>query len=223
MKRKIFFLLVWIVSISAKAQDNFSSGLLPGINVSIGLTDRFILSNKIESRQVILEKLSEDMSYKFVLMDVSSVLSFRTSANTRINGGYLIRIVDDRTLHRFIQQFNLVNNLDRMRLAHRFALDQTIGKDLPMEFRTRYRISLEKPLSGEKADPKEFYLKLSNEYLWVVQNKNSDVEIRFISLLGYTANTKNKIEAGFDYRFNEFLLSTSDHDLWINITWYVAL
>jgi len=212
-----------IFSLTASGQDNFSSGLLPQVNLSVKLTDRFKLYNKIESRQVVLEQLSEDPTYKYVLTDISSVLSFRTSANTRISGGYLVRIVNDRIFHRFIQQFNLVNNFERLRLAHRFALDQTFGENLPMEFRTRYRLTLEKPFTGEKVDPKEFYLKFSNEYLWAFRDGNSDIEIRVAPLIGYTFNTKNKIEAGFDYRFNEFLFSASDHDLWVSFAWYLAL
>jgi hypothetical protein len=108
-------------------------------------------------------------------------------------------------------------------LGHRFGTDQTFGQDAPAVYRIRYRIALEKPLQGLETDPKEFYLKVGNEYIVAFESGYRDIEIRLIPAAGYVFNPWNRIEAGIDYRFNEFLLSPSDHDFWFSLTWYASI
>lgn len=63
---------------------------------------------------------------------------------------------------------------------------------------------------------------ISNEYVYAVQEGETDLEIRITPHLGYSFNKRNKIEFGIDYRFNEFVRSVSDHDIWLNVIWYSA-
>jgi hypothetical protein len=207
----------------ALGQSNVSSGLLPRINLSIELAKGLKLNNSIESRQVFLRSLEEDIKYDLILTDLAAVLSFKTSVNTAFNGGYQLRLLNKHTLHRFIQQFNIISIKESVRLAHRIGTDQTFGKDVPMEFRTRYRLTLEIPLNGTRIDPGEFYFKMGNEILWAIQRDQSDIEVRITPMIGYLFPKSNKLEAGIDYRFNEFVESAIDHDFWISITWFQTI
>lgn len=76
--------------------------------------------------------------------------------------------------------------------------------------------------ASDQADPKEWYFKFGNEYIWSYQDNQSDIEIRLIPVFGYVVNLKNRLEFGIDYRYNEFLYFPSDHDFWIKLSWYGA-
>lgn len=110
-----------------------------------------------------------------------------------------------------------------MRLAHRVVADQTFSESEATEYRLRYRLAAEVPLNGQSADAKEFYIKISNEYLNSVQSAEYDLEIRLVPLLGYTVTEKHKIEAGLDYRVNSFLGHNARHSFWISLNWFIEI
>jgi len=92
-----------------------------------------------------------------------------------------------------------------------------------MEFRLRYRLSAEIPLNGQSADPKEFYIKINNEYLNSIKENKYDLELRLVPLLGYAVNQNNKLEVGMDYRVRSFLFSPSRHNTWLSFNWFIEL
>jgi len=85
----------------------------------------------------------------------------------------------------------------------------------------RYRVSVQKPLNGEKIDKKELYLKIGNEYVWNISSEN--FELRFSPYLGYKIDKKNKLEIGTEYRVNNLLSSLNKHRFWLRTTWYISL
>lgn len=206
------------------AQSSFSSGILPRIRVSTKITDQIKWINGIESRQLLINDSKDDsFGYDYILTDISSLLSFKVGAHGVLNGGYLLRIENDEIIHRVIQQYNLVHNYNVLRIGHRFATDQTYGNSASPEFRARYRITIEKALAGNNVDPGEFYVKLSNEYIFSYQNEKSDLEMRILPFLGYELNPKNKIEIGLDYRQDRLLKSGAENDLWLSINWFYTI
>ncbi|PWG06772.1 DUF2490 domain-containing protein [Polaribacter aquimarinus] len=104
-------------------------------------------------------------------------------------------------------------------MGHRFAFEQFYQPKKQTTFRTRYRISTEKPLNGERVDVKEFYIKFANEYLCDF----SDFEIRVTQYLGYQASKKDKIEFGLYYRVSDFISNQTENTLWLRTTWYISL
>jgi hypothetical protein len=223
MKKNLIVFLFLVSVFTTWSQSNVSTGFMPSIKVTYKLSERYRAVGGFETRNVILERWDEpDIIDYWRLIDFSGMISYRTSANTSLNMGYLARMVEAVVLSRFLQQFNVVQNLPTLRIGHRFATDQTFGRDFPLDFRIRYRVTLEKPLAGDQADPKEWYFKFANEYLWSYQENRSDIEIRLIPAFGYVVNPKNRLEFGLDYRYNEFLLSPSDHDFWIRFSWFGA-
>lgn len=216
--KNILLLLLFILLLATKAfsQSDFDFGYLPKVIVVKKLSNKTKWVNSIETRQIIF-----DEKYQFThnLVDISSIYSLQTSSNQSLNFGYILRFRRDETIHRTFQHYNIVNRFSSLKLAHRFAFEQFYQTQKQTTFRTRYRISSEKPLNGERVDVKEFYLKVGNEYLYDF----SDLEIRLIPYLGYQASKKDKIEFGLDFRVNRFIKNQTENTLWFRTTWYISL
>lgn len=201
------------------------AGTMPAINLNTNLKKRYGLNFKWESRQFIKEenKSWDELGYRYKLSDLSLMFSKNVGLNNALAAGYLLRIEQGNIIHRATQQYTVVDRFNLYRLAHRFRTDQTFGKTEDFEFRLRYRLTLEFALNGTHVDPKEFYLKLNNEYLNAFQSDFYDLEIRLVPQLGHAFTDENKIEFGFDYRIDSFLDSAPTHVIWLNFNWYLKI
>lgn len=219
-----FIFLLLAISATSLAQSSFATGLLPKVRISAKISDQIKWVQGIESRQAITDNsLENSFNYDYILTDISSIISFKIGSNTSTNIGYLVRFREGKTIHRAIQQFNIVTNADAYRIGHRFATDQTFGNETTPTFRLRYRVTAEKPLSGSKVDPKEFYAKLGNEYLGSLKSNNGDLEIRLLPFIGYEISKTNKVEIGLDYRISKFIDGDSKNNLWLSFNWFYSL
>lgn len=210
------------------AQGKYEVGSLPAINFNYKLQNNWSVNVKLESRQSFQTGTfngNRERNLEYLLTDYSIIAAKKVGLSSRIAGGYLFRSRGGELVHRAIQQFTVVQRLPRFRLAHRFVADQTKRPFLPSwEYRLRYRLASELPLNGRSADPKEFYIKISNEYLNSLNKRgNYDLEVRFVPLLGYSIREKHKVELGLDYRVNSFLNNPSRHRFWASINYYIEL
>lgn len=114
-----------------------------------------------------------------------------------------------------------MQTFEGVKLGHRFAFEQFFQPELNPQYRTRYRATIQKPLNGEKVDIKEWYFKLSNEYLY--QFNQEDLEVRLSPYLGYQITTKEKLEFGLDYRLGKLLYTPKKNSLWFRVTWYISI
>lgn len=217
-KAKVLILLVSFFCLKTKSQSNFDAGLLPKIVLSKKIDDKLKWVHSIESRAVVYD---DELQLSHNLVDASSILSLKTSLNQSFNFGYILRFRDSDIIHRTFQHYNFVNQLTAIKVGHRFAFEQFYQSKKQTTFRTRYRVSAEKALNGEKVDVKEFYLKLGNEYLYDFEEK--DLEIRLTPYLGYKASEKDRIEFGLDYRLGGFINNITENNLWFRVTWYYEL
>jgi hypothetical protein len=135
----------------------------------------------------------------------------------------MVRLEDDKYLHRLVQQFNNVRNFERLSLAHRIVLDETFSKDEPFGLRANYRIGIQKPLKGQHIDPKELYAKIHNDYLATWSDRKSDFEIGGVFALGYNTTNQDKIELGLEYRTDAFNRAVKEQQLWLTLAWFVSL
>lgn len=218
MIKKLLFILVLLASYSVFSQSDFTNGWLPKVNLSYKLLDKTKWVNSIETREIIYK---DEFQFAHSLVDISSIISLKTDINQSINVGYIIRFKEDKTIHRLLQHFNLVQNFDALKLAHRIGFEQFYQNNVKPQYRTRYRATLQKPLNGEKVDVKEWYIKLSNEYLY--QFNKEDFEVRLSPYLGYQLSKKDKLEFGLDYRFGNVFKANNKHSLWFRTTWYISL
>ena len=202
----------------------FIAGFMPEINILVPLSDRVKLRNTIESRAVFLNNGNEDdrWKYEYLLTDLSAIAAIKVGAAGSLNAGYLIRFLDGEVFHRFIQRYRFVTDIANLRLGHRAGIDQTFNADGFFEFRTRYRINLEKALNGQRIDPGEFYFKLGAEALWEVADGRSEIETRLTPILGFEIGPGHGLEGGLDYRV-AVTLEDPIHALWITITYFRTL
>ncbi|WP_378411597.1 DUF2490 domain-containing protein [Rhodocytophaga aerolata] len=213
-------------SVASNGQGSYQSGILPVLNVNKSISEGWSANVKWESRQSLAsgQSLNESRTeFRYILSDISLITSKKVGLNNSLAGGYLMRIRGDKWIHRAIQQFTLVKRYSTLRLSHRFSTDQTFDPEELTELRLRYRITVELPLEGASVDPREFYVKINNEYLNSFQGKTYELEIRTVPLLGFGFTDSNKIEVGIDYRADAFLKNELSSNIWININWFVTL
>ena len=215
--------LLLLFGVMLVAQTTVEVGLLPTVNLNIGLQKGWEINTKWETRQLVQRSIggeNDGQGFTFLQSDQSAVLARKVGLNSKLAGGYLLRIKEDEFVHRLIQQFSIVQRLPSFRLAHRFAADQTFAPDEKVETRLRYRIGTEIALNGQSADAGEPYLKINHEYLGSWQGPDFDLEIRVVPVLGYKFNDINKLELGVDMRFDSFLEKPGRRRYWGVVAWY---
>ncbi|MEE4257674.1 MAG: DUF2490 domain-containing protein, partial [Bacteroidales bacterium] len=151
-KKLTYILLILILAGNAdlSAQGFYRAGFLPGLNLSKGLPKGFNLNFKAESRQGIMAGTfgeSGEWKYNYYLTDLALLATKKVGLNNRIALGYQLRLRDNLTVHRTIQQFTLLRSYRFVRTAHRFAADESFASGLSMELRLRYRFTAEIPFS----------------------------------------------------------------------------
>lgn len=220
MKFCILTALSIFLCINSFAQNQ--AGLIPQINSNFKIGEDWKVNAKLEGRQLFIQNPYPDdqNEAQFERLDAEFVATKSLDPLHALGGGYLIRRSARSFTHRFIQQYSITQRLFSSRISHRFRTDQTLEEDEAMQFRLRYRLSLEKPLNGLELDPGEFYLKLTNEYLGILQESKGNLEIRGLFSLGYDLSDKNQIETGVDYRLENVVDSNVTHKVFLSIGFY---
>lgn len=206
------------------AQTQTTAGFLPSINYNHKINKMYEVNFKFESRHFVFEdntSQSRNFKYKYSLSDISALAGRKVGLNSKVVLGFLIRIDSDAVSFRTIQQFIFQTKIDNFRVVHRIAADQTFSSIEFTEFRLRYRLSAEIPLSGVKVDDKEFYFKFNTEALNSIQDNEYDLELRIVPNIGYKINEQHKIELGLDNRFVSFIENQTRFTSWITINWFL--
>ena len=221
--RYLYLGIFLLTTVICNAQSNYKFGLLPSLNIIRELPKDYKFSFELESRQALEQGdfgARNSEGYEYILTDLTSILSKKISSNKSVALGYLFRIKDGKIIHRSIQHFVLSKKYSGLKLAYRLATDQTFFSDEPTQFRARFRVSSVFSLTGTTIDPKEFFLKINNEYLYAIQKEESDLEARLTPFLGYKFSERSKMELGLDYRINSFIDDSGSHRFWIALNWY---
>ncbi len=220
-KQYILFLFLISISFLCNAQSNYQLGVLPSLNINKKLPRDWSVNFKAESKQSLI---NDNFNYDYLLTDLSLHTATKIRINTSVAAGYLIRINENNEInHRTIQQISIVKRYLSFNLAHRISADQSFVKDQDTRFRFRYRLSAEIPLEGLSLDPKEFFIKLNNEYLNSIKRKEYNLEIRTAAFLGYKFSSANKFEFGLDYRIDSFINSAVRSRIWISLNMYQSI
>ncbi len=224
-KTKLF--LVFLIIINSKsicAQNQIRSGFLPSINYNHKVNKYWDVNFKFESRHFIFDNTtaqSSNFKYNYSLSDLSALAGRKVGLNSKIVLGALTRIEPNALAYRTIEQFIFQTKIGDFRVAHRIASEQTFSSNESTEFRLRYRLSAEIPLSGLKVDVQEFYFKFNTEVLNSIQENEYDLEFRIVPNLGYIINERHKIELGLDHRFDSFLNNKTRFTSWFTINWFL--
>jgi hypothetical protein len=212
----VFLVLISLSGVSLAQQVN-TIGILPSVNINTKLPKDWFVNFKAESRQILVK---DGFKYSYQLTDFSFAGGKKVGIRTTIAIGYLFGITNDGTVNRFIQQVSHVKQYQTFKLAHRLQTDQTFIKDISTEYRIRYRLSAEIPLSGQTLDVKEFFIKINNEYLNSLQGGDYDLEIRIAGYIGYVVSQKNKLEFGVDNRVDSFINDNMRNRFWLGLNFY---
>ena len=144
--------------------------------------------------------------------------------NNKVAIGYLWRIRTDAVpVHRAVQQYTLVQRLERLRLAHRFAADQTFAADAAPIFRGRYRLGTEIGLQGQTLDTREFYLKIQAEVLGIWTETSLRGEVRVVPAIGLRIDDHHKVELGLDTRYGPFRDAAGRLTVFGTVSYYATL
>ncbi len=208
------------------AQSSYRAGCLPQINLTTDITGNWRANLRIESRQILSEGTFDHIEkggYRYERTDIAGLVLRKTAIGTTIGAGYMIRLEGGTKAHRFTQQYSSIGRLGVLRTGQRVTTDQTISRGEPFVFRLRYRISAEIPLQGRNVDPGEWYAKLNNEYLGILDGRALGMEVRAVGVVGLNISDRNKLELGPDYRTNAFSAGAQRHQFWLYMGWYVTI
>lgn len=222
MRICILMLLLLLFGQFSYAQNRF--GMMPQINTDFKIGEFMKVNTKLENRFILYQNPYGDRGRRseYERTDLELVLTGTNGALNNFGAGYLIRRndADGSFSHRAIQQYSAAQEWGELLLAHRFRTDQTFENDEAVQYRLRYRVSVEKPLDGQRVDPREYYLKFNNEYLGSLQEGKGNLEIRLLSSLGYNHSDNDQIEVGFDYRAENLIGGSTENLLWLTVGWY---
>ena len=228
MRKGILILLLCFVAGLAYSQRSLRAGALPGVNMSLPINSHWKMQFNAEHRAILLPEwrhsaAEPEWGYEAERLDLTIFASRQYRIDQSFAGGYMLRFIDQDLVHRLRQQWTRVFRERAFRWAYRMAADQTFFSDAAAIYRWRHRLTIEIPLSGQEVDPREFYVKANNEYLFIFSDRSPQWESRWIPLLGYTFSDRNKIETGLDYRRTGRQGADALHNFWWTVQWYVSL
>lgn len=219
--------LFFSVSVCTLAQSTYQIGILPSFTFTKKINPKWKMSLNTQTRFSAYKGNFSDSDtfqddFQYVLTDISILANRKVGLNTSLSVGYLSRFRNNEQHNRLFQQFIISKKYNVIGLAHRFSTDQTFRPNQKAEFRLRYRLAFDKPLKGNKLNPKEFYFKVNNEYLVSLQGKEWNNEIRLIPFLGYAFTDKNKVEIGIDYRISSLGEEFLRNNFWWSLNYYCS-
>lgn len=219
-------LVVFSIPRTLRAQEVYG-GLMPEFGITLPIKGNFSQTYKIENQHLLLRDGTEENGfvYEYERTDLQAFLNYRFSGNWKATVGYQLRIEQQwNTHHRTILQAATSTRIRNLRLAHRVRSDQTMERDEPFVFRLRYRAALEIPLSGDKIDPKEFYVVVSDEPIYSIDSERTNgFENRFVVTVGHFFSNKNKLELSLDHRTDRFFDTDIRQRIWLKIGWFLNI
>ncbi len=221
MIRILIAILGICLSVNLQSQI-YKIGTLPQLYITSQLYKDYLLTFKLESRQIINEGESpfSSISFKQERSDISAFIRKRVGFNSKLALGYMHRLQGKDLYHRWTQGLSLIYKKKYFNLGHRFLCDQTYSKAESAKYRFRYRYTLELPFKGQEINTKEIFIKLGNEYISVWQDEG-DFEFRTLACIGYVLPSNTKLELGIDYRANQIFTDQIAHQGYLYFAFYL--
>ncbi len=194
----------------------------PEFSYSWKQSDRLAFNSKTSAFNNIK---SSNNGFAMEHIETAFSVAYNLSVETKVGVGYLFRISDpldnpEASEYRLLQQLAVVSFIGDRRLSHRLRTEQRIQ---PQDYinRWRYRISYDFPLEGERLDPGEKYLIISNEILGSFNKSEFEGENRVNAGLGFYKQ-KRKLEFNIEYRTQDLFTNNSiGHTFVFSTTFYL--
>lgn len=188
------------------AQGNLTGYWQPQFAINYDVNEVYSHNFSVANRNYIID--DSELLLKTRQIDLAHFSRFKTKDNQSIALGIQYRFRSnfdggDNEL-RITQQFNVTSKPLSVRYGHRFRSEQRITESLTTH-RFRYRFAMDFPLMGEKLDLGEPYFVGSFENLLsVAKGTSSQYDVRLSGQIGWQLDHGLKLQAGVEYRMEEF-------------------
>jgi len=217
-------LILFLLPLFSVAQDPAQSGTILDFNASQKLGEKWSLKAKVQSRISLIQSENFEVSQgkaEMRRLDLQSMLQRRLSPKRVVAAGLMHRSSTLSNMWRFMQQVAWVNESFQFKYAQRLRLDQSLRGNKDWEYRLRYRLGAQFPLSGLRLDAEESYLITGVEALAKTRNQKEQIEARATAAYGFLFNQGNKGEIGLDYRLDGLNSPIPDHQLWVSLAFFL--
>ncbi|MFT6868312.1 MAG: hypothetical protein ACJA08_003162 [Cyclobacteriaceae bacterium] len=218
------FLLIVILIVSCElcfGQKASYAGIFPEAEV-IKSMGKFYTAIKIESQHSLLNINQTEVDrfgYFHDRTDLQGFIGIKMKNDSKWTIGYQYRLQPNVDNHRSIQQYSWLSRNEYLKVSHRIRADQTFELNQFVQWRIRYRLSVQIPLSNGKQQ----YLLISDEPIYSLKEGTSVLENRFVLALGILLTDQCKFQIGPDYRLDGDLVTKPRTRLWLKIGWFYRL
>ena len=205
--KKYLFILGLLCTATVWSQEDLVSYWQPGVAVNYKVAPGYEHNFSLTKRTFTYR--DSDLQFDIRQLDLVHFSKLKLLDNQSLGLGiqYRFRKVfesDSGNELRLAQQYNITFRPRVVRFGHRIRTEQRIFKERTIH-RFRYRFALDRPLVGEKLDIGEPYIVGTVESLLSVgAGQSSQYDQRFGLNIGWLVSQKSKIQAGLEYRREDF-------------------
>jgi hypothetical protein len=211
MKKNFVSLLLLFVTLQASAQNLSFKGFLPAWNQTGKISNKINYNLFVSTTENAFSKTIANTYYpaQDLQLYIQPGFIYNLKSNFNIATGYAYQRDNPfkenyNNEHRLWQQCMFLHGLNKARMTHRLRfeerfIERRVTHQYPLTTRLRYLLGCHVPLSGEKTDPKEFYLHTYNEcYFSLSETRNATYSENWSYLgVGYYFGKMGKIETGY--------------------------
>jgi len=209
--RRTFLILFGMCFQSLESQENFTGLFQPKIALNYTVVENYKHNFSIAQRNYFYQNENYRISTRQIDLVHFSNLKIKDNQSMAIGVQYRFRENFESNKQdelRFTQQYNITKKPRNVRFGHRFRAQQRITSDLTIH-RFRYRFAIDLPLRGEQLDIGEPYFVTNTEVLLsVAKNRLPQYDQRIAVNLGWLLYPKTKLQAGLQYRFEDYTHET---------------
>jgi hypothetical protein len=204
----LYFLFLLLPISGLFAQEEFSAFYEPELSVSFKQdTSKWSYNFALSNRNAVYE--NEDSQFHALFLDFQHFTNYEVGLYGKLSLGLKIRSLEifDETAHdeiRLTGQYGYSRKYNNLKIAHRLRFENRF-EDVT-SYRTRYRFSVEFPLSGVKTNRNEFFLGLKTETLFSFgEFMVPELDQRIGADLGYQLFEDTEISLGLEYQYDDYL------------------
>ena len=191
-----------VVLVSAQTPGTGTWSVLSG-KYTVNKQWNFFLESQLRSQQVYNHfnyyELKGGVGYNFP-KSISAILAIGHYASYQPDGNF--KTPQTGNEFRIWEQFVINNNINRLKLEHRYRIEQRFTAD-GYRNRFRYRLNALYPLNQQSIGPKTWYLSVYNEFF--LNNEGVYFEQnRLYAGIGYQINNRLTLQTGWINRFDQF-------------------
>ncbi|QWX83263.1 DUF2490 domain-containing protein [Cellulophaga sp. HaHaR_3_176] len=196
------------------AQGNFTGFIEPDFSINYDISKNYSHNFSIANRIYFYK--DNDYNVEVRQLDFKHFSNFKLKYNQSVAFGiqYRFRETFEKNKNnelRFTEQYNFTHKPSNVRYGHRLRAEQRIARNLTTH-RFRYRFAADMPLMGTILDTGEPYFIASTESLLsVAKGYKPSYDQRFTSSIGFVLTENTKLQAGLEYRFENYNIETTQN------------